>query len=113
MRPPNLGFPDTISWRYIKCTSCPDPNVALSGLRSPCPARSGTLSRCLRSSTSDTCRASKSAGRLSPPDAVYIGRAIRWYRMPKSKWANPFTVKQEADRERAIGHARLQTDYVG
>ena len=39
---------------------------------------------------------------IIPYGAVYIGRAIRWYRMPKSKWANPFTVKQEADRETAI-----------
>jgi hypothetical protein len=39
---------------------------------------------------------------IVPLGAVYIGRAIRWYRMPKSKWANPFTVKQEAGRETAI-----------
>ena len=39
---------------------------------------------------------------IIPPDAVYIGRAVRWYRLPKSKWANPFTVRLEADRETAI-----------
>jgi hypothetical protein len=39
---------------------------------------------------------------IIPPGAVYIGRTNRWYRLPKSKWANPFTVKQEADRETAI-----------
>jgi hypothetical protein len=25
---------------------------------------------------------------IIPPDAVYISRAIRWYRMLKSKWAS-------------------------
>ncbi len=39
---------------------------------------------------------------IIPPGAVYIGRANRWYRLPKSKWANPFTVKQDADRATAI-----------
>ena len=36
------------------------------------------------------------------PDAVYIGRASRWYRLQKSKWANPFSIKREADREAVI-----------
>jgi uncharacterized protein DUF4326 len=39
---------------------------------------------------------------IIPPGAVYIGRTNRWYRLPKSKWANPFAIKQEADRETAI-----------
>ena len=39
---------------------------------------------------------------LIPPGAVYIGRANRRYRLPASKWANPFAIKQEADREAAI-----------
>ena len=39
---------------------------------------------------------------IIPPGAVYIGRTNCWYRLPKSKWANPFTIKQEADRETAI-----------
>ena len=37
-----------------------------------------------------------------PPGAVYIGRKNARYRLPASKWANPFTVKREADRETAI-----------
>ena len=39
---------------------------------------------------------------IIPLGAVYIGRANRWYRLPKSKWANPFAVRLEADRETAI-----------
>ena len=39
---------------------------------------------------------------IIPPAAVYIGRAVRGYRLPKSKWANPFSIKREADRETAI-----------
>jgi hypothetical protein len=40
---------------------------------------------------------------IIPPDAVYIGRAVRWYRLPPtSKWANPFPVKLETDREDII-----------
>ena len=39
---------------------------------------------------------------IIPFGAVYIGRANRWYRLPKSKWANPFAVRLEADRETAI-----------
>jgi hypothetical protein len=36
---------------------------------------------------------------IIPPDAIYIGRRNARYRLAASKWANPFTVKQEADRE--------------
>jgi hypothetical protein len=36
------------------------------------------------------------------PGAVYIGRANARYRLPASKWANPFGLKQEADREAVI-----------
>jgi uncharacterized protein DUF4326 len=39
---------------------------------------------------------------IIPPGAVYIGRANARYRLPASKWANPFTAKQEADRETVI-----------
>jgi hypothetical protein len=37
-----------------------------------------------------------------PPGAVYIGRTSARYRLPASKWANPFALKQEADREAVI-----------
>jgi hypothetical protein len=37
-----------------------------------------------------------------PPGALYIGRANARYRLPASKWANPFRLKQEADREAVI-----------
>ena len=39
---------------------------------------------------------------IIPPGAVYIGRVNARYRLPASKWANPFAVKREADREAAI-----------
>jgi hypothetical protein len=39
---------------------------------------------------------------IIPPGAVYIGRANRRYRLRASKWANPFAIKREADREAAI-----------
>jgi hypothetical protein len=39
---------------------------------------------------------------MIPPGAVYIGRANARYRLPASKWANPFSIRQEADREAAI-----------
>jgi hypothetical protein len=39
---------------------------------------------------------------IIPPGAIYIGRVNARYRLPASKWANPFTVKREADRETAI-----------
>jgi hypothetical protein len=39
---------------------------------------------------------------IIPPDAVYIGRAVRWHRLQASKWANPFSIKREADRTVAI-----------
>ena len=39
---------------------------------------------------------------IIPAGAVYIGRANRWYRLPKSKWANPYDIRQEADREAVI-----------
>ena len=37
-----------------------------------------------------------------PPGAIYIGRANARYRLPASKWANPFTITRETDRETAI-----------
>ena len=39
---------------------------------------------------------------IIPPSAVYIGRQNARYRLPASKWANPFSIKQEADREAVI-----------
>ena len=53
---------------------------------------------------------------LIPPGAVYIGRVNRRYRLSASKWANPFAIKQEADREAAIASyerwLRLQTHLM-
>ena len=37
-----------------------------------------------------------------PRHAIYIGRRSGRYRLPTSKWANPFVVKRVADRETAI-----------
>ena len=35
---------------------------------------------------------------IIPPDAVYLGRRNARYRLPASKWANPFSIKRETDR---------------
>ena len=32
-----------------------------------------------------------------PPSAIYIGRANARYRLPASKWANPFAIRQAPD----------------
>ena len=37
-----------------------------------------------------------------PDDAVYIGRRYARDRLPASKWANPFSIRREADREEVI-----------
>ena len=54
---------------------------------------------------------------LIPPDAVTIGRTVRWYRLLRSKWANPFTVKRETDHETALAAyerwLRLQRPLMG
>jgi hypothetical protein len=51
-----------------------------------------------------------------PPSAVYIGRANARYRLPASKWANPFGIKRETDREAVIAAyerwLRLQPDLM-
>lgn len=39
---------------------------------------------------------------IIPPGAVYIGRRNARYRLAASKWANPFSIKQETDREAVI-----------
>jgi Domain of unknown function (DUF4326) len=39
---------------------------------------------------------------IPPNAAVYIGRRNARYRLPASKWANPFSIKLEADREAVI-----------
>ena len=39
---------------------------------------------------------------IIPPGAVYIGRRNARYRLPVSKWGNPFSIKREADRAEAI-----------
>jgi CO dehydrogenase nickel-insertion accessory protein CooC1 len=33
---------------------------------------------------------------------LYIGRANAWLNLPQSKWANPFHLKREADRETVL-----------
>lgn len=50
-------------------------------------------------------RRRKPGGKAVPPSRSghsSCARANRWYRLPKSKWANPFTVRLETDRETAI-----------
>jgi hypothetical protein len=41
---------------------------------------------------------------IIPPGAVYIGHAMRWYRLPASKWRNPFVeqLKDGIPREGVI-----------
>jgi hypothetical protein len=39
---------------------------------------------------------------IIPPGAVYIGRRNARYRLPASKWANPFSIRRETDREAVI-----------
>jgi hypothetical protein len=41
---------------------------------------------------------------IIPSGAVYIGHAMRWYRLPASKWRNPFVkeLKEGVPRERII-----------
>jgi len=39
---------------------------------------------------------------IIPPGAIYIGRVNSRYQLQASKWANPFAIKQETDREAAI-----------
>ena len=34
-----------------------------------------------------------------PRSAVYIGRQVRRYSLPRSKWANPFRLRSDASRE--------------
>src|SRR4051812_6655433 len=38
----------------------------------------------------------------TPEYDIYIGRANKWLNLPQSKWANPFVMKNEADRDRVI-----------
>lgn len=38
----------------------------------------------------------------SPKDFVYIGRENRHLNLLASKWANPFVMKREADREEVL-----------
>ena len=45
---------------------------------------------------------------IIPPGAVYVGHAVRWHRLPKSKSANPFTVKLETDRQTAADERWLE-----
>ena len=39
---------------------------------------------------------------IIPPGAVYIGRANARYRLPASKWANPFRSSHPAEHETAV-----------
>ena len=43
--------------------------------------------------------------RKAPYD-VYIGRANPRYRLPRSKWANPFKIGPDGDREQVIAKYR-------
>jgi mannose-6-phosphate isomerase-like protein (cupin superfamily) len=40
------------------------------------------------------------------PDHVYIGRANRRWRLPASKWANPFPLRSEREREAMLARYR-------
>jgi len=39
---------------------------------------------------------------LEEPYDVYIGRVNRYYELPKSKWANPFSIGRDGNREEVI-----------
>ena len=45
---------------------------------------------------------------IIPPGAVYIGYAMRWYRLPASRWRNPFIgkLKEGIPREEVIAEYR-------
>jgi hypothetical protein len=45
---------------------------------------------------------------LLPPDGdiVYIGRENKWLNLPRSKWANPFVLEREADRDAVLERYR-------
>jgi hypothetical protein len=40
------------------------------------------------------------------PFTVYIGRANRHYNLPQSKWANPFLIPRDGDRDEVIAKYR-------
>jgi hypothetical protein len=40
-----------------------------------------------------------------PPGAIYIGRAVCWYRLRASKLKNPFGLTTEDDRETIIAYS--------
>lgn len=40
------------------------------------------------------------------PDAVYIGRYNWMHNLPKSKWANPFKIGKDGDRDEVIAKFR-------
>ena len=41
-----------------------------------------------------------------PAGAVYVGRAMRWVGVPKSKWANPFQIGRDGTREQVMAKYR-------
>lgn len=43
------------------------------------------------------------------PDYVYVGRAVRTYRIPASKWGNPFKLGKDGDRDEVIA---LYREYL-
>ena len=43
---------------------------------------------------------------IVPPGAVYIGRQIRFLRLPRSKWANPFKIGRDGTRAEVISKYR-------
>ena len=43
---------------------------------------------------------------IVPPGAVYIGRQIRFLRLLRSKWANPFKIGRDGTRAEVISKYR-------
>ena len=43
---------------------------------------------------------------IVPPGAVYIGRQMRFLRLPRSKWANPFKIGRDGTRTEVITNYR-------
>jgi len=39
---------------------------------------------------------------IVPPGAIYIGRQMRFLRLPRSKWANPFKIGRDGTRTEVI-----------
>jgi hypothetical protein len=50
-------------------------------------------------------------GQYDPARIVYIGRAMGWQRLRKSKWANLYKIGENGDRERCIDLYRRWLDH--